>query len=157
MGSPETVKSGLEDVAREYGADEVMVVTITFDHGARRRSYELIAGAFELKHHDSGTSLLLALAVISPGRRLGARHNAGDVGVFSTRVGWFQHPRFVGPTRFLFLSFFLTRPLSGTFVLCGSGFLHADSLSAIFLTEEIQTDTAPRGTDAAPMNLRLDI
>jgi alkanesulfonate monooxygenase SsuD/methylene tetrahydromethanopterin reductase-like flavin-dependent oxidoreductase (luciferase family) len=35
-------------VAREYEADEVMVVTITYDHGARRRSYELIADAFEL-------------------------------------------------------------------------------------------------------------
>ena len=46
VGSPETVRKGLEDVAREYGADEVMIVTITFDHDARRRSYELIAGAF---------------------------------------------------------------------------------------------------------------
>lgn len=25
-------------------ADEVMIVTITYDHAARRRSYELIAG-----------------------------------------------------------------------------------------------------------------
>jgi hypothetical protein len=35
-------------VAAEYGADEVLVVTITHDHAARRRSYELIAGAFGL-------------------------------------------------------------------------------------------------------------
>ena len=34
---------GLEEVAREYGAGEVMVVTITHDHAARRHSYELIA------------------------------------------------------------------------------------------------------------------
>ena len=48
VGSPETVRKGLEDVAAEYGADELMIVTITFDHDARRRSYELIAGAFGL-------------------------------------------------------------------------------------------------------------
>jgi luciferase family oxidoreductase group 1 len=46
VGSPATVMAGLEDVAAEYGADEVMVVTIMHDHGARRRSYELIAAAF---------------------------------------------------------------------------------------------------------------
>ena len=45
LGSPETVKRGLEDIARAYNADEVMVVTITHDHAARRRSYELIAEA----------------------------------------------------------------------------------------------------------------
>jgi luciferase family oxidoreductase group 1 len=48
VGTPETVRSGLEAVAAEYGAEEVLVVTITHDHGARKRSYELIAGAFEL-------------------------------------------------------------------------------------------------------------
>jgi luciferase family oxidoreductase group 1 len=48
LGSPATVRSTLEDLAREYGAEEVMVVTITHSHDARRRSYELIAGAFGL-------------------------------------------------------------------------------------------------------------
>ena len=48
VGAPQTVKEGLEEVAREYGAGEVMIVTITFDHAARRRSYELIATAFRL-------------------------------------------------------------------------------------------------------------
>ncbi|HEX8850505.1 MAG TPA: LLM class flavin-dependent oxidoreductase [Gemmatimonadaceae bacterium] len=43
VGSPATVRAGLEAVARDYGADEVMIVTITWDHAARRRSYELIA------------------------------------------------------------------------------------------------------------------
>jgi hypothetical protein len=33
-------------VAAEYGADEVVVLTITHDHDARKRSYELIAEAF---------------------------------------------------------------------------------------------------------------
>jgi luciferase family oxidoreductase group 1 len=48
VGAPETVRAGLEAVAEEYGAEEVLVVTITHDHEARRHSYELIAGAFEL-------------------------------------------------------------------------------------------------------------
>src|SRR5947199_6227664 len=48
IGTPEQVRTGLEEVAEEYGADEVIIVTITYDHGARRRSYELIAEAFGL-------------------------------------------------------------------------------------------------------------
>jgi luciferase family oxidoreductase group 1 len=48
VGSPQTVAAGLHDVAEEYGADEMIVVAITHDHGARRRSYELIAEAFDL-------------------------------------------------------------------------------------------------------------
>ena len=35
-------------MASRYGAEEVIVVTITCDHAARRRSYELIADAFGL-------------------------------------------------------------------------------------------------------------
>jgi luciferase family oxidoreductase group 1 len=48
LGSPETVRREIEELAGEYGADEVMIVTITYDHAARRRSYELIAEAFRL-------------------------------------------------------------------------------------------------------------
>jgi luciferase family oxidoreductase group 1 len=48
VGSPERVRAGIEGVAAEYGAEEVAVVTITYDHAARRRSYELIASAFGL-------------------------------------------------------------------------------------------------------------
>jgi luciferase family oxidoreductase group 1 len=48
LGSPATVRAGLEAVAEAYGAEEVIVVGITHDHAARRRSYELIAGAFGL-------------------------------------------------------------------------------------------------------------
>lgn len=46
LGTPDTVRAGIESVAREYGAEEAMIVTITYDHAARRRSYELIAEAF---------------------------------------------------------------------------------------------------------------
>jgi luciferase family oxidoreductase group 1 len=45
VGDPETVHAGLQKVAADYGAQEVIVVTITHDHEARRHSYELIAQA----------------------------------------------------------------------------------------------------------------
>jgi luciferase family oxidoreductase group 1 len=48
IGSPDTVRAGLEAVAEEYGAEELVLLTITHDHADRRRSYELIAEAFEL-------------------------------------------------------------------------------------------------------------
>jgi alkanesulfonate monooxygenase SsuD/methylene tetrahydromethanopterin reductase-like flavin-dependent oxidoreductase (luciferase family) len=48
VGSPQTVAAGLRTVAEEYAADELVVVSITYDHEARRRSYELIAEAFDL-------------------------------------------------------------------------------------------------------------
>lgn len=48
IGAPSTVKEGIENLAGLYGAEEVMIVTITYDHADRRRSYELIAGAFGL-------------------------------------------------------------------------------------------------------------
>jgi luciferase family oxidoreductase group 1 len=47
-GTPEQVRAKLEELAQQYGADEVIVVTITYDHAARRRSYELLADAFGL-------------------------------------------------------------------------------------------------------------
>lgn len=46
LGSPGTVRRGIEEVAREYGAEEVLIVTNVFEHAARRRSYELIAREF---------------------------------------------------------------------------------------------------------------
>lgn len=48
VGAPDLVRRKIETVAEEYGADEVMVVTITYDHEARRRSYQLLADAFGL-------------------------------------------------------------------------------------------------------------
>src|SRR5579859_4470755 len=49
IGAPEKVVARLETLASDYGADEVIVVTITHDHGARRRSYELLAEAMDLQ------------------------------------------------------------------------------------------------------------
>ena len=48
IGAPATVKAKIEELAALYSADEVMIVTITHDHAARRRSYELIADIFGL-------------------------------------------------------------------------------------------------------------
>jgi luciferase family oxidoreductase group 1 len=48
VGSPETVRAQLQEVIASYGAEEVIVVSITYEHAARRRSYELLAEMFEL-------------------------------------------------------------------------------------------------------------
>ena len=55
IGSPSTVRAGLEAVASEYGAEEVVVLTITHSHEARRRSYELIASEFGLDAADQAS------------------------------------------------------------------------------------------------------
>jgi alkanesulfonate monooxygenase SsuD/methylene tetrahydromethanopterin reductase-like flavin-dependent oxidoreductase (luciferase family) len=47
VGTPDMVRERIEEVARDYGAREVIVLTITYDHAARARSYELIAEAFK--------------------------------------------------------------------------------------------------------------
>ncbi len=49
IGGPEKVRAGVEELVSAYGAEEAIIVTITFDHEARRRSYELLAEAFGLE------------------------------------------------------------------------------------------------------------
>jgi luciferase family oxidoreductase group 1 len=44
VGSPGTVKRGLDAFIARTGADELMVAAQIFDHGARVRSYEILAG-----------------------------------------------------------------------------------------------------------------
>ncbi len=56
IGSPQKVHRELEELASEYGAEEVIVVTITYDHAARRRSYELLADEFGLEPRSSATA-----------------------------------------------------------------------------------------------------
>ena len=43
IGSPDTVRQGLERFVEYAGADELMVVSAIFDAAARRRSYSLLA------------------------------------------------------------------------------------------------------------------
>jgi luciferase family oxidoreductase group 1 len=57
VGSPMVVRERLEALAEEYGAVEVMVVTITHEHAARRRSYELLADAFDLSGAASAETI----------------------------------------------------------------------------------------------------
>lgn len=47
-GSPATVAAALRELAATYGTDEVLVVAVTHEHEARRRSYDLLADAFAL-------------------------------------------------------------------------------------------------------------
>ena len=48
VGSPETVRERLDELVHAGGADELMVLTTTHGHEDRRRSYELLAGAYQL-------------------------------------------------------------------------------------------------------------
>ena len=45
VGSPDTVRSGIDALISETGADELMVVSDVYDHTTRLRSFELIASA----------------------------------------------------------------------------------------------------------------
>jgi luciferase family oxidoreductase group 1 len=48
VGTPEKVRAMLEEVAADYGAEELFVINIMHEHEKRKRSYELIARAFGL-------------------------------------------------------------------------------------------------------------
>jgi luciferase family oxidoreductase group 1 len=48
VGTPDQVKAELESLAASYGVEEVVVLTITHDYAARKRSYALLAEAFGL-------------------------------------------------------------------------------------------------------------
>jgi alkanesulfonate monooxygenase SsuD/methylene tetrahydromethanopterin reductase-like flavin-dependent oxidoreductase (luciferase family) len=44
VGSPDTVRAGIDALIAETGADELMIVSDVYDHAKRLRSFELIAG-----------------------------------------------------------------------------------------------------------------
>ena len=46
IGGTQKAKKEISEMAERYAADEVMVLTITGDYESRRRSYELLIGAF---------------------------------------------------------------------------------------------------------------
>jgi alkanesulfonate monooxygenase SsuD/methylene tetrahydromethanopterin reductase-like flavin-dependent oxidoreductase (luciferase family) len=53
VGSPDTVRSGIEALVAETAADELIVVSDIYDHAARLRSFELIAQVADADHsHD---------------------------------------------------------------------------------------------------------
>ena len=60
VGSPDTVRSGIDALIAETGADELMIVSDVYDHAARLRSFELIARP---------QGLPLSLLVLSRGTR----------------------------------------------------------------------------------------
>ena len=43
VGSPDTVRRGLEDLIARTGADELMVTANIYDHAKRKRSFEIVA------------------------------------------------------------------------------------------------------------------
>jgi luciferase family oxidoreductase group 1 len=57
VGSPATVKAGLDDLLAATGADELMITTMVHGHADRVRSYELVAEVMGL---DSGRGVLAA-------------------------------------------------------------------------------------------------
>jgi len=50
VGTPASVRERLEQMAQQLNIQEFLVNTITWDHSARLRSYELLAGEFQLTH-----------------------------------------------------------------------------------------------------------
>src|SRR5919107_1524117 len=56
VGSPETVRRGLEAFAERTGADELMVTSQIFDHAARLRSFEIVATSRNLAELGQGVS-----------------------------------------------------------------------------------------------------
>jgi len=48
VGPPGSVRARLQQIAAEYDADELVILTMTHDHAARRRSYVLLAEEWPL-------------------------------------------------------------------------------------------------------------
>jgi luciferase family oxidoreductase group 1 len=55
VGSPETVRAGLEEFSKETAVDELIVASAIYDHAARLRSYELLA-EIDLVQHSANKS-----------------------------------------------------------------------------------------------------
>ncbi len=59
VGTPGRVREELEDIARALEIDELVVNTITWDHEARLRSYDLLAQVMDLDQTGGAGSALL--------------------------------------------------------------------------------------------------
>jgi luciferase family oxidoreductase group 1 len=53
VGTPETVTERLLELRTRFNADELIILTVAGSYGARLRSYELLAEAFELTRGES--------------------------------------------------------------------------------------------------------
>jgi luciferase family oxidoreductase group 1 len=53
VGTPEFVRKKLTAIAERHGAEELVVVTITYDAASRLKSYELLAQEFGLKPQEA--------------------------------------------------------------------------------------------------------
>lgn len=53
VGTSEFVRKRLTALAERHGAEELVVVTITYDYASRLRSYELLAGEFGIAREDA--------------------------------------------------------------------------------------------------------
>jgi luciferase family oxidoreductase group 1 len=53
VGSPATVMQKLQPMITASQADELMVITAVYDHEARKRSYTLLADAFDLEKREA--------------------------------------------------------------------------------------------------------
>jgi luciferase family oxidoreductase group 1 len=60
VGSPPTVRSGLERFVDETQVDEVMAVTSVFDHAARVRSVEILAEVADLAGRGAGREAIVS-------------------------------------------------------------------------------------------------
>lgn len=49
IGSPDSVRAAIEAFVARTGADELMITSQIYDHGARRRSFEIVAEVCDLK------------------------------------------------------------------------------------------------------------
>jgi len=49
VGAPKMVRDRLSELAAMHGAEELVIVTITYDYASRLRSYELLADSFDLR------------------------------------------------------------------------------------------------------------
>ena len=52
VGTPEKVRERLDQLAADHGAEELVIVTITYDYASRLRSYELLADVYGLDGRD---------------------------------------------------------------------------------------------------------
>lgn len=53
VGSPETVRAGIQAFADKYQADELIVTANIYDHAARRRSFEIVADVLDMDNKAS--------------------------------------------------------------------------------------------------------